>query len=470
MAAPLANGEPGPPERDPAKDGEPLTAQMGVAGVPPDVIGPPDYEFGPPPGAEAPDLEGPASEAPSEMFGGFPAAPGPEGVHFSPGMKFSPPGAPGDETAAWANGTDTPGTWISDTPEYPAAWDGQQVSDVPGFPMAQQPGATTQLPAPDGVRGDREQMAPPPPPPPPPPAPLPGNMPGAGPGTVPAGGPGAGPGTHPTAPMAWPPPPPQFQAPAGPGMEGGFTGQPPFPPVGHPFAPPRRKGRKKLLAIGAAVVALAVAAAGVVLMNKHSASHPPPDAPSPSHSPTAPTRLASKIDNVKTDPKPITKSEIFPDLQVSAGGRQFVRVAIAMNHNCSKSARGSFARALTADKCERVVRATYVDSAKRFAVTAGVAALPTKTLAKRANRAKRLKHNIWFMGLDGGKGSSAQMVSRSGGYAYGIVDGRYIIFGFATYSNGHMPTGKTHQDQVLNALSRVFAQLAHQPINVRALG
>jgi hypothetical protein len=455
MAAPPTDGEPGPPERDSAKEGEPLTAQMGLAGVPPDVIGPPDYEFGPPPGAEAPDFDAPASEAPSEMPGAFPAAPEADGMHFSP------PGAPGDEMTAWANGTDTPGTWISDTPEYPAAWGAQQVSDVPGFPMAQQTGATAPLPVPDGVRGDQEQMVPPPPPPPVP-------LPGAGPGTVPAGGPGAGPGTHPTAPMAWPPP--QFQSPAGPGTAGGFAGQPPFPPVGHPFAPPRRKGRKKFLAIGAAVVALVVAAAGVVLMNRHSASHPPPTASRPSHSPTAPARLASKIDNVKTDPKPITKSEIFPDLQVSAGGRQFVRAAIVMNHTCSKSARGPFARALTADKCERVVRATYVDSAKRFAVTAGVAALPTKTLAKRANRAKRLKHNIWFMGLDGGKGSGAQKVSRSGGYAYGIVDGRYIIFGFATYSNGHMPTGKTHQDQVLNALSRVFAQLAQQPINVRALG
>jgi hypothetical protein len=33
-----------------------------------------------------------------------------------------------------------------------------------------------------------------------------------------------------------------------------------------------------------------------------------------------------------------------------------------------------------------------------------------------------------------------------------------------------MPTGEGHQDHVLNALSRVFAQLAQRPINVRAIG
>jgi hypothetical protein len=214
-----------------------------------------------------------------------------------------------------------------------------------------------------------------------------------------------------------------------------------------------------------------MAVAAVALVSRQSA----PPRPSPSQTAQSPVssggptpQLASKIDNVKTDPKPITTAEIFPDGQLSASGRQFVRVATAVSSNCARSARGSFARALTADRCERVVRATYVDTAKRFAITAGVAALPTKTLALRANRAKRLSQNIWFAGLDGSRGSGAQRVSRSGGYAYGVVDGRYIIFGYATYSNGHMPTGTGTQDQLLESLSRVFAMLAEQPINARA--
>jgi len=225
------------------------------------------------------------------------------------------------------------------------------------------------------------------------------------------------------------------------------------------------------LAFGAVIAALAVAAAAVTLLGRHSTPHRPstPQA-APSHvssaSPTLP--LVSKIDSVRTDPQPITRAEIFPHSHLSADGSQFVRVATAVNRDCAGTARGSFARALTASRCERVVRATYVDTAKRFAITAGVAALPTKALAQRANRAKRLSHNIWFAGLDGSHSSGAQLVARSGGYAYGIVDGRYIIFGYATYSDGHMPTGQGSQDQMLESLSRVFATLAEHPINARA--
>ena len=231
------------------------------------------------------------------------------------------------------------------------------------------------------------------------------------------------------------------------------------------------------MAIIAGVAVLAVAAAAIIVLRSRSASthsaQPPatsPTGPTSAPSPTASLKLTSKIDNVTTDPKPITMAEIFPNSQVSTEGRQFARVAAEVNRNCALSARGSFAAALTASKCERVVRATYVDSSKRFAVTAGVAALPTKALAERANRAKRLKRNIWFAGLDGKAGSGAQLISASGGYAYGVVDGRYIIFAYATYANGHTPTGKGALDTVVESLSRAFAMLAEQPITARAQG
>ncbi len=234
-------------------------------------------------------------------------------------------------------------------------------------------------------------------------------------------------------------------------------------------------GRKKALivAAGIAAAAAAVAAAAVVVLHSHSAvKHTAqPAKPTPTTSPAGPPpKPPNNIDNVETDPKPITRVEIFPDSMVSVGGRQFVRVATAVNDNCALSARGSFARALTADNCERVVRATYVDNSKRFAVTAGVAALPSKTLAERANRAKRLSRNVWFVGLDGKAGRGAQLISKSGGYAYGVIDGRYIIFAYATYSNGRMPTGKSSTDHVVESLSRSFAMLVERPITARAQG
>jgi len=248
-----------------------------------------------------------------------------------------------------------------------------------------------------------------------------------------------------------------------------------FPPSG------RRPGGKKILAIAAAVAAVAVAAAGAfIVLRSHSAAKHTTQAPlnatatarptGPARAVTPPRGGTSKIDSVATDPKPITRAEIFPAGHITTDGRQFVRVASAVNHDCALSARGAFATALMAGNCERVVRATYVDGAKRIVVTAGVAALPTKAAAERVNRAKRLKRNVWFAGLAGKPGSGAQLISVTGGYAYGFVDGRYIVFAYATYTNGHTPTGKAALDHVVAAVSRSFALLARQPITARATG
>jgi hypothetical protein len=251
---------------------------------------------------------------------------------------------------------------------------------------------------------------------------------------------------------------------------GGLTGEMPLGIGGQPPPPQRRRGR--ILAIAAGITALAVAAGASALLYAHSvtgnASGAKATPPSPASSASEPLRLASKIDNVRTDPKPITSAEIFPGTTASVAGRHFTRVAAVVNRHCALTARGSFGKALKRNRCERVVRATYVDSSKRFVVTAGVAALPTKTLAKRANRAKRLKRNIWFAGLDGPRGTGAESISTTGGYAYGVVEGRYIVFAYATYANGHSPTGKGPQDRVVASLSRAFAMLAEKPITARA--
>jgi len=271
-----------------------------------------------------------------------------------------------------------------------------------------------------------------------------------------------------------------FQPPSGPsrailwptpqsGPGAAFPDQPPIVTGGQ--APGRRPRGGKILAIGAGITALAVAAAAATVLYRHSSAKQTTSAtapPSATSSASPQLKLASKINNVKTDPRPITRAEIFPKTTLSVQARTFARVAAVVNRNCALTARGSFARALTADRCERVVRATFVDSSKRFVITAGVAALPTKTLAKRANRAKRLRHNVWFAGLDGPRRSGAQSISETGGYAYGVVEGRYIIFAYATYTNGRTPTGHGRQDHIVAALSRAFAMLAERPITARA--
>jgi hypothetical protein len=293
---------------------------------------------------------------------------------------------------------------------------------------------------------------------------YPGQSPSAYPGQSPSAYPGQSPSAYPGAPSAFPGQPPN----ATDGSDRTFG------------APGGRPRGKKVLAIAAVVAAAAVAAGGYIVVRPHlAAKHiaQPTHSPASTGGPTTPAgaasprpSLASKIDNIATDPKPITRAEIFPATHIAANGLQFVRVAAVVNRNCALSARGTFAAALVAGNCERVVRATYVDSTKRIVVTAGVAALPTKAVAERVNRAKRLKRNVWFTGLDGKPGSGAQMISLTGGYAYGLVEGRYLVFAYATYTNGHTPTGKASLDHLVASVSRSFALLARQPIMARAAG
>src|SRR5690606_38540406 len=97
-----------------------------------------------------------------------------------------------------------------------------------------------------------------------------------------------------------------------------------------------------------------------------------------------------------------------------------------LTEKCAEAALGTFATALTDNRCERVLRATYVDEKKRYAITTGIAVFPTREDAARADQAKSLEENIWFRGLPGKKGSGAERVHIAGGYASGLVWGRYI--------------------------------------------
>jgi hypothetical protein len=221
--------------------------------------------------------------------------------------------------------------------------------------------------------------------------------------------------------------------------------------------------RKALVFAATAVVAIIVAAAAAAFgLTQHS---PPPPVAKPS---PPPTPQMTNINSVQTDPQPITVKEIFPNARVTEDGLRFTRAATAVNNDCKLAARGSFAKALKSYGCERVVRATYVDTHKRYAVTAGVAALPSSAAAKSADHKENFRTGAWFTGLNGHHGTGAQNLSSAAGYAYDVVEGRYIIYAFATPANGESMAGTSKQQRLLNSLSQSFAQLARQPITSRA--
>ncbi len=236
------------------------------------------------------------------------------------------------------------------------------------------------------------------------------------------------------------------------------------------------KGKKVVLVAG---IAVAVAAIGTgayfgyrtVTRDAKQVAAPPNPLPSvtveqsepaelPSNQPTA----ASVLDSEKTDPKKLTVKEAFAKQRVTVGGRAYTRAKVDITGKCQKVAIGSFGKALKQQRCSRVLRATYVDAKHHYAVTTGIAVFPTREAAVAADKKKNLAKTVWFRGLAGAAGSGADKADISGGYAAGLVWGRYIVFSFATYSDGHTPTA---QEKDLGPVSGAFRDYTAEVIEKR---
>ncbi|WP_327043713.1 hypothetical protein OG320_18160 [Microbispora sp. NBC_01189] len=263
-----------------------------------------------------------------------------------------------------------------------------------------------------------------------------------------------------------PAPPPGFgPAPTAPGSA--------LPATLGSTTPPPQGGKVKriLMAAGAVVVVGAIGTAAYFAYAGEPESGPRPRtspagaAPS-SAAPRPSAAVASTIlDTEQTDPRTLKPGEAFPDEKVTLDGRTYRRVKVDVTDDCGKAAAGAFATALTDQQCRRVLRATYVDGKRDYAVTAGIAVLPSKVAALAVDREKNLGANVWFRGLNGTRASGADKVTISGGYAAGMVWGRYIVFSYATYADGHTPDAK---DTGLGPVSGAFRDHMTKVIQKRA--
>jgi hypothetical protein len=240
-------------------------------------------------------------------------------------------------------------------------------------------------------------------------------------------------------------------------------------------------GNRRLLLIGGGVAGAVLVAALVLIgvstlsggspAKKKTVAHsapatqsPPGAVPSGSQPPaTTPSGpKGPKIDNEKTDPQALALTEVFPSAKLSLGGRDYEQDRTSVNHRCSLAARGAMAKALQQGHCSSIVRATYVDGTKKYAVTTGIAVLPTRVAALAANKAGDPSHYEWFRGL---QGKLATKIDQAGGYAASTVRGRYIVYAYAQYADGTKPQP---DDATLKALSRQFVGYALRPIIKRA--
>ncbi len=242
------------------------------------------------------------------------------------------------------------------------------------------------------------------------------------------------------------------------------------PPVQQPLTAQQEqpgKGKRALLATLGVLVLAGVTTGGFFAYRSLNAPVPrattaataptPPPTPAGSASPTAALApsvpAAAMLDTQETDPKKMSAGEAFPEKEVEAAGAEFTKIKTHTESTCQEAASGPFAEALRDEKCSRVLRATYVDAKRRYAVTSGIAVFPSRDAALRADRAKNLSRNVWFRPLPGAPGSGGERVHIAGGYAAGLVWGRYIVFSYATYADGHTPATK---DKTLGKVSDAF--------------
>jgi hypothetical protein len=226
-------------------------------------------------------------------------------------------------------------------------------------------------------------------------------------------------------------------------------------------SPPKVRRRHRLLTM-AAVVAVVLLAGIAIFVTRHSGGkpgHAPDPAPAGSEKPNADATHGASI-----RPRAMSAALIFPHAHVVVEGIKFHRVTAVLSERCALTARGAFAKALESGGCHRVVRTTFVDSAKRYAVTAGVARLSGSKAAKSANRSMNFGPDVWFTGLDGPADSGAAAVSKSVGLGSDLVYGRYIVYALATESDGRNPTGHAAAVKTLKHLARSFAVMAWRPL------
>lgn len=236
------------------------------------------------------------------------------------------------------------------------------------------------------------------------------------------------------------PPPPQTAPPAVPGPAGPQTPawQPPaarlgsseyqprvpapgplFPQTGRPAEPDwgalaeereAKARRRRLLVVGGGVLAAAaiagIVATAVVTTNGKGGDTPAagptasqqPLPPEPSFSDVTPPPPANPLDYISTaakDTAPLTADTLFPGRTLTISGRSYTKTQAVVTDSCAAAATRQLAGALAANRCRRMVRATYVQGG--VAVTVGVAVFDATAPAAK------LRHTSTFlMPLNGG--------------------------------------------------------------------
>ncbi|MFG1808820.1 hypothetical protein [Streptomyces sp. NPDC049040] len=152
--------------------------------------------------------------------------------------------------------------------------------------------------------------------------------------------------------------------------------------------------------------------------------------PLPSFSSVAPPPPANPLDYLNTaakDKAPLTPDSLFPGKQFVWQGRTYAKTRSDVTTSCAKNARKAVATALTANGCQKLIRATYTQGA--LAVTVGVAVFPDNAHAKKVGGVSQYLAPLNGAGVaDFCHAVRCQMTANS--------VGRYAYFAISGFKNG----------------------------------
>ncbi|WP_324789174.1 hypothetical protein [Streptomyces sp. H51] len=159
----------------------------------------------------------------------------------------------------------------------------------------------------------------------------------------------------------------------------------------------------------------------------------------PSFEPTsAPPPLDPKefVSSKTKDTAPLDVPALFPGTQLTMGSTVYKKGPTADTTNCASAAQGTLPKVLTANKCTRLMRVTYVKD--DVAVTVGVAVFDTEAAATRAKGQADKQSIVRSLSGKGAKAFCDGAVCRSTTNSYG----RYAYFTITGFTSGKDVTTK----------------------------
>ncbi|GGK55246.1 hypothetical protein Ppa06_12100 [Planomonospora parontospora subsp. parontospora] len=169
------------------------------------------------------------------------------------------------------------------------------------------------------------------------------------------------------------------------------------------------------------------------------------DAPAPAATkpviPANPGGTFGFAESRKTDPGKLTLDELFKSRKARHKGQTYLMTARRNDKKCKDAVVGSgLQKALTAGRCNQLVRASFRDASGKIIGTLGVANLDTSSAAAKVVKAARGKESQQYLKVLPGKDKVTKLLGTGEAFVGGWRHGHYAVLVWFQYKDGHLPS------------------------------